>query len=61
MGSGGSQTLWSPSYEAGVERKKSRNRATNIFGHHLAEKTDIFDIPAGLTMMVGFYKREQSN
>ena len=32
-----------------------------VLGHHLAEKTDTIDGPAGLTMMVGFYKREQSN
>ena len=61
MGSGGSQTLWPPSYEAGVQREILEIVQTKIFGHHLAENQTAIGSTAELSMMVGFYKREQSN
>ena len=39
----------------------SRNRADLLGRHHLAEDQNLVVRPAGLTMMVGLFKREQSN
>ena len=61
MGSGGSRTLWSPSYDDGVVRN-SRNRALFGYdiGHHLAE---IYQITASRADDDddGILKREMSN
>jgi hypothetical protein len=60
MGSGGALTLWSPSNEAGGKRVRVLIDALKIsdVGSGWYRPSSI---TAGLSLMAGFYKREQSD